>query len=268
MTLHGGRALIQKTIKLIGLFLLILLLANITVGQDSNSNNPLVARNTEIIGGDSISPMKIEMDFTKNEMVTKTVTVKNTGNTPTTYIFYTDTAGSQKEAASVFDLSETKKQLAAGESYDLIISASVEDLQKYTQPELDALRLKIVRDPETTTPLGYILPINIAGAGENNTPPENKTNSETTNIGTPTAIQNNSIDDNTNNNTNNNNTDRPNNGSNNSGNNNAANQTNPGGNMNQNGTDMKKIALLGLTLCAGLLLAISGIYFYRLKKGK
>ncbi|MCL2141828.1 MAG: hypothetical protein FWH46_02970 [Methanimicrococcus sp.] len=265
----------HKIIK-ISILLLTLLLVNITAGQDNNLNDFIIASNIEIVGGDSITPMKIEMDFTKSETVTKTVTLKNTGNMPTTYIFYTDAAGVQTQASSCFDLSETKIELAAGESYDLKISASVEELQKYSQTELDDLKLKIVRDSETTTPIGYILPINITGQDENkipenNTSSGNKTNNETAN-NTGMTVQNNNTSNNTdsdNSNADSSNSNNNSNYTNGSSNNNSSNNTNFNENdMNQKEANMKKIAALGLTLCVGLLIAISCIYYYQLKKRK
>ena len=262
----------HKTMNTIGFLLLALLLVNITAGQDHNSNDFIIASNLEIMGGDSIAPMKIEMDFAKSETVTKTVTLKNTGTTQTTYIFYTDADGVQTDTSSCFDLSDSKIELAAGESYELKISASLEEIQKYSQTELDELKLKIVRNPETSTPLGYILPISITGPDENNplennTPTGNKTTSTANNTGT--VAQNNNTDSNTDSSSNTDNSSNNPNYTNGSNNNNSINNTNfDENNMNQKETNMKKIATMGLALCAGLLIAIICMYYYPLRKRK
>ncbi|WP_318784907.1 hypothetical protein [Methanimicrococcus hacksteinii] len=130
---------------------------------------------TSLVISDSVSPMRLEVDAgsTAAETETKTVTLTNTGETENTYIFYIESGGSDKSNAE-FELSETKATVLPGETYSLEISIPVSKIKN----SADESKLKIIRNPDTQTPVGYIIPIEISGTENKN---ENETGSKTEN---------------------------------------------------------------------------------------
>ncbi|MCL2863191.1 MAG: hypothetical protein FWE54_03760 [Methanimicrococcus sp.] len=123
----------------------------------------------EIQISDSVSPMKIEIsaasDSDAGGMISKTVSLRNTGDVPVHYIIYMDSARNEN-AASVFDLSATTASVNPGERFEFQISASKNEIEKYTEAELEDIKLKIIRNPDTLTPLGYIIPVTVRAPGE------------------------------------------------------------------------------------------------------
>lgn len=121
---------------------------------------------TNYIVSDSVSPLKLEVETGSStaETETKIVTLTNTGETTTEYIFYVERSrGTNTSNSSSFGLSETKTAILPGETYKLEISIPASLIQNST----DEYKLKIVRNPETQTPVGYIIPILTAASSEN-----------------------------------------------------------------------------------------------------
>lgn len=114
----------------------------------------------EIEISDSVSPMKLEItaaEINSKETITKTVFLRNTGNKPNNYIFYIEENGKRTEKSGVL-LSKNAAALLPGETYTLEISVPTKQSKQFTENEL---KLKIIRNPETQTPVGYIIPIKI-----------------------------------------------------------------------------------------------------------
>ena len=119
------------------------------------------ASQTNVIISDSISPVRLVVDANSNTVETRTVTITNTGNVPAEYIFYVAQTGGRENTASTFELSDTRATVQPGESHRLEISIQVQNIN----PNLEEYRLKIVRNPDTQTPVGYIIPIDFIGGG-------------------------------------------------------------------------------------------------------
>ncbi|MBZ3935057.1 hypothetical protein [Methanimicrococcus blatticola] len=173
-------------------FLIILLLLTVIAGGTINIalSEPDPATKTDIVISDSIAPMKLEIDSkTNNAIETKTVILTNTGDTATEYICYIEQNGGKKDLGSGFELSDSKITLLPGDSKKLKI---VIPAQAVKSNSADAeYKLKIIRNPDTQTPVGYIIPIQLtgsdstgktsggksgAGAGLTMSDPENKKN--------------------------------------------------------------------------------------------
>ncbi|MDL2260965.1 hypothetical protein LJC08_01805 [Methanimicrococcus sp. OttesenSCG-928-J09] len=114
----------------------------------------------EIEISDSISPMKLEItanEINSKETIIKTVFLRNTGNNPNNYIFYIEENGKRTEKSGIL-LSEASAAVLPGEMHTLKISIPTKQSKQFTENEL---KLKIIRNPETQTPVGYIIPIKI-----------------------------------------------------------------------------------------------------------
>jgi len=148
------------------LFILAMLIFSIFI-----STNAAAAE--EIQAGDLIAPMKMEIEMgTDNEIITKTIYVKNTGNTPTSYVFYTEQAGGKNEISSKFKLSETETKIDPRETFELSLTVSKKELEEYGSKDLENVKIKMIRNPESQMPVGYIIPVEINHFNE-------KTNEET-----------------------------------------------------------------------------------------
>jgi hypothetical protein len=134
----------------------------------------------EIRTGDSIAPMKMEIEMgTDSETITKTIYVKNTGNTPIQYVFYTDQAGGKSEISSKFKLSETETEILPGNTFELNLTISKKDLEKYDSKDLENVKIKMIRNPESQTPVGYIIPVEINNFNEKGKEKEETSKSKT-----------------------------------------------------------------------------------------
>lgn len=139
----------------------------------------------EVQIGDAVAPMKIEInaaDADSNGMISKTVSLRNTGSVPLNYIFYAE-SGRDENAAALLTLSATAASVAPGDRYDLHIRISKNEIEKYGAEDLEGIKLKIVRNPETQTPVGYILPVSVrpddkTGNGTNGEKTENSGKTE------------------------------------------------------------------------------------------
>ena len=121
----------------------------------------------EIQTGESIAPMKMKIDMdATDEIITKMIYLKNTGNTPTNYIFYTEQNGGKNEISSKFQLAETETMIAPGDTFELSLTISKEEIEKYNSKELESVKIKIIRNPESQTPVGYIIPVEIGHLDE------------------------------------------------------------------------------------------------------
>ena len=156
------------------LVLLILILISLSISTP-------IAVSEEIQTGDSLAPMKMKIDMEEetnadNETITKTIYVRNTGNTPIHYVFYTEHDGSQNDISSKFQLSRTETEISPGNTFELNVTVSKTELEKYDSKDLENVKIKAVRNPESQTPVGYIIPVeidNLKEKGNNST----KTNS-------------------------------------------------------------------------------------------
>ncbi|MCL2549485.1 MAG: hypothetical protein FWE78_00845 [Methanimicrococcus sp.] len=126
----------------------------------------------EIRISDSVTPMKIEIspasDSDANGMISKTVSLRNTGDVPVNYVIYMESGGNSN-AASLFELSAAAASVAPGGKFDLQISASKSEIEKYTAAELENIKIKLIRNPDTQTPVGYIIPVTVGGKTETKT---------------------------------------------------------------------------------------------------
>ena len=145
----------------------------------------------EIQTGDSIAPMKMEIDMEEeanpdSETIIKTIYVRNTGNTPTHYIFYTEQNGGKNEISSKFQLSETETEINPGNTFELILTVSKKELEKYDSKDLENVKIKMIRNPKSQTPVGYIIPVKITRLNEKESgeAADNKKNSNGTAGGT------------------------------------------------------------------------------------
>ncbi len=185
---------------------MILLLLAVFAAGTANAAFPEPMTRTDIVTGDSIAPMKIEIDLKTSNAETRTVILTNTGETATEYICFVEQTGGKKDISAVFELSESKITLLPGDSKKLEIKIPVPVL--ITNSADAEYKLKIIRNPETQTPVGYIIPINLTGsdpagktsgresstdmnvtsaAPERETESENKSSGETEN-GRPTDV--------------------------------------------------------------------------------
>ncbi|MDR0767011.1 MAG: hypothetical protein LBE57_00980 [Methanosarcinales archaeon] len=125
--------------------------ANVTFAETAQTN---------VIISDSIAPMKLEVDSNSgNASETKTVTLTNTGKVATEYIVYVEQTGGKENTKSNFELSESKITVQPGESHKVEISIPVQNIN----PNSEEYKLKIIRNPDTQTPVGYIIPIIFTG---------------------------------------------------------------------------------------------------------
>ncbi|MDR2944919.1 MAG: hypothetical protein LBU81_07590 [Methanosarcinales archaeon] len=175
-----------KTDKLNRLrFLTIVLFLFIFTAGIANAAFSEPAAEPEKVISDAISPMKLEIDLkTDNITETKTVVLTNTGETATEYICRIEQTGGKNELAADFVLSESKITLLSGESKKLEIEMPVKKLK--TNPADAEYKLKIIRNPKTQTPVGYIIPIKIIEKG-----PDSKTDGRKSGagIGLPAAAR-------------------------------------------------------------------------------
>lgn len=147
------------------------------------------AASGEIIISDSVSPMKIEIstenDPSADGIISKTVSLRNTGDVPVNYVIYIE-SGSSSKTSSLFELSAAAASVEPGERFELQISASKNELEKYTAAELEDIKIKLVRNPDTQTPLGYIIPVTVRQSGETGTGTETKggNSGKTVSVGT------------------------------------------------------------------------------------
>jgi len=148
------------------LFTMFLLMTiGISIGDESG---------TEQIISDSISPMKLEFDFSKNESeaITKTVFLRNTGTEQINYLFYVENKNSgNQNIETALKLSEKTITILPNENFELEISLSADDIKNINN--LNETKLKMIRNPETQTPVGYIIPISFE-VPENTGNEENK----------------------------------------------------------------------------------------------
>ena len=121
---------------------------------------------------DSVTPMKVEIhpvnDSDTNGMISKTVSLRNTGDVPVHYIIYIEGGGNSK-ASSLFELSADAASVDPGEKFELQISASKNEIEKYTAAELENIKIKLVRNPDTQTPVGYIIPVTVGSEADTKT---------------------------------------------------------------------------------------------------
>lgn len=118
---------------------------------------------TNDVTGDSIAPMKLEIDPATGDITkTRTVIITNTGETVNEYVFYVEQTGGKNDLSGAFELSESAITLLPGDSKTLDIGIPVQAL-KTNLPDAE-YKLKIIRNPETQTPVGYIIPIKSAGS--------------------------------------------------------------------------------------------------------
>lgn len=158
----------KKRLRLLTILLLFAVFAAATV----NNGFSEPATRTDIIISDSIAPMKLEIDSkTGNETETRTVTLTNTGEAATEYICYIEQTGGKKDIGADFELSESKIVLLPGDSGKLKIEIPAQAIK--TDSTDAEYKLKIIRNPETQTPVGYIIPIKFANPAE--TEPDSKT---------------------------------------------------------------------------------------------
>jgi len=126
----------------------------------------------EIQISDSVTPLKIEIstadDSDTNGMISKNVSLRNTGDVPVDYVIYIESGGNSN-AASLFELSANAASVGPGEKFELQISASIDEIEKYTAAELENIKIKLVRHPDTQTPVGYIIPVTINGKTDTKT---------------------------------------------------------------------------------------------------
>jgi hypothetical protein len=130
-----------------------------------------IAVSEEIQTEDSLAPMKMKIDMedetnTNSETITKTIYVRNTGNTPIHYVFYTEQDGCQNDISSKFQLSRTETEISPGNTFELNVTISKTDLEKYDSKDLENVKIKVVRNPESQTPVGYIIPVEIDNLNE------------------------------------------------------------------------------------------------------
>ncbi|WP_316558316.1 hypothetical protein [Methanimicrococcus hongohii] len=115
---------------------------------------------SNIVISDAVAPMKLEVDSNSNSASeTKTVTLINTGETATEYVAYVEQTSGKTNPNSNFELSKSKITVQPGESYQLEISIPIQSVN----PNSEEYKLKIIRNPDTQTPVGYIIPIIFAG---------------------------------------------------------------------------------------------------------
>lgn len=127
----------------------------------------LAEESRERIVSDAVSPMKIEIDtdeLAAEKPKTKSVFLRNTGETETEYVCYIEQSGNRNDLAAAFSLSEKRIQIPPGESRELCITIPVE---KMREKPAENITLKIIRNPETQTPVGYIIPIEIKTTAPN-----------------------------------------------------------------------------------------------------
>lgn len=128
----------------------------------------------DIIISDSVAPMKLEISNSELgseiETVKKNVTLTNTGKAATEYICYIEQSGGKKDDknnnSANFELSQSKIILLPGESKKLEIEIPVQTF-KTNSKDAD-YKLKIIRNPNTQTPVGYIIPIKFTETDEKN----------------------------------------------------------------------------------------------------
>ena len=130
-----------------------------------------IAVSEEIQTEDSLAPMKMKIDMedetnTNSETITKTIYVRNTGKTPIHYVFYTEQDGCQNDISSKFQLSRTETEISPGNTFELNVTISKTDLEKYDSKDLENVKIKVVRNPESQTPVGYIIPVEIDNLNE------------------------------------------------------------------------------------------------------
>ncbi|WNY28213.1 hypothetical protein MmiEs2_03970 [Methanimicrococcus stummii] len=136
------------------------------------------AEKTNLVISDSIAPMKLEIS-NPNEIETKMITLVNTGETATEYICYIERANG-KEIDSGFQLSETEMTIQPGKSQSIEVSIPAKiNVEEY--------KIKIVRNPDTQTPVGYIIPILFS---EPNSAENNKTGGSSGSSGLSAAVLN------------------------------------------------------------------------------
>lgn len=158
--------------KRVGLILLILIIGLIGFPEACFADG----ENNDSVISDSISPLKFEMKYDENKTGEKEsvfLTITNTGDVATNYICYFDQKSGKNDLKSVLEISEKQISLLPKETKKIEISISNENLKNTTTKEF---QLKIIRNPETQTPVGYIIPIEINGkTNENGNETENKT---------------------------------------------------------------------------------------------
>ncbi|MDV0447572.1 hypothetical protein MsAg5_14770 [Methanosarcinaceae archaeon Ag5] len=128
---------------------------------------PVCAADGENVVLDSVSPLKLDIHLDaagkSNDSVSKTVYIRNTGNTPLNYVFYLDQS-KKTGVLSSFSLSESSATLEPGQSHSLTVSVKSSSVKSET--DFSGVKLKIVRNPESATPVGYIVPIQVTVSGE------------------------------------------------------------------------------------------------------
>lgn len=117
---------------------------------------------------DSVSPLKIEIDLNEvnglTDDIEKSVFLRNSGNEPIDYIFYIENkndTNKKEPLMSVFKLSVTETAILPENTFELKITIFGKELGKYDSVALEDVKLKIIRNPNTQTPVGYIIPIKI-----------------------------------------------------------------------------------------------------------
>ena len=159
----------MKTEDKFGSLLKVLFISAILIFAALISTSAVAAE--EIRTGDSIAPMKMKIDMDDetnpdNETITKIIFVKNTGNTPIHYIFYTEQTGGKNEISSEFKLSETETEISPGNTFELSLTVSKKELEKYDLKDLENVKIKMIRNPESQMPVGYIIPVEINNYNE------------------------------------------------------------------------------------------------------
>ena len=183
------------TLPLILFTMFLLMTIGISIGDESG---------TEQMISDSISPMKLEFDFSKNdgEAITKTVFLRNTGTEQINYRFYVENKNSgNQNIETALKLSEKTVTILPNENFELEISLSADDIKNINN--LNETKLKMIRNPETQTPVGYIIPISFEvpenmGSEENKKQDSGKTGSSTTSTATNLTAASNSTNKNEN----------------------------------------------------------------------
>jgi len=169
------------TLPLILFTMFLLMTIGISMGDENGA---------EQIISDSISPMKLEFDFSENdgEAITKTVFLRNTGTEQINYLFYVENKNSgNQNIETALKLSEKTVTILPNENFELEISLSADDIKNINN--LNETKLKMIRNPETQTPVGYIIPISFevpenTGNEENKKQDSGKTGSSATSTAT------------------------------------------------------------------------------------
>jgi len=118
---------------------------------------------SDVIVGDLISPLKFKIQYDENrpdEKESVFLTITNTGEVSTEYVCYFEQKNGKKDLESALEISEKQISLLPNETKKIEISILNKQLKNTTSGEC---QLKVVRNPKTKTPVGYIIPIEITG---------------------------------------------------------------------------------------------------------